>query len=526
MACAKHYALYSIEETRHAVDVKADERTLREVYLPHFKRAVDAGVATVMSSYNQVNGDYAPRSHHLLREILKDEWGFRGIVISDWFDGVFDGPKAANAGLDLEMPETAVFGQELVAAVEQGRVQAERIDEAVLRNLRLRIDYATRPDPVAYDPGLVRAPDHLALARDVAERGVVLLKNDGLLPLDRRRITSVAVLGRLAEAEILGDHGSSRVRPRSFVTPLAGLRAALAKGSHVTYEPGEDLARARATAKAANAVVVVAGFNYLDEGEYTPVSQIPRDDWGGDRKFLGLKPADQALIQAVAAENPRTVVILVGGAAITVEEWQEKAGAIVMAFYPGEQGGDALARILLGDVNPSGKLPFTVPRDQSQLPPFDNRSPAVTYGYYHGYTLVEKRGWEPRYPFGYGLSYTTYKYANLSLDRKAMTADGEITAALDVTNTGSRQGEEVAQLYVGLRASRVDRPLKLLRGFDKVALAPGETRRLTFTLRAKDLAYYDPERKAWLVERMPYQVYVGPSSRPADLLEATVTVVD
>ncbi len=228
----------------------------------------------------------------------------------------------------------------------------------------------------------------------------------------------------------------------------------------------------------------------------------------------------------MAAENPRTVVVLIGGAAITVEEWHEKAGAILMAFYPGEQGGAALARILLGRVNPSGRLPFTVPKDASQLPPFDNKALSVEYGYYHGYTLAEKKGWEPRYPFGYGLGYTTYVYANLALDAKKVKEDGTVTASVDVTNTGSRAGEEVVQLYVGFPGSKVDRPVKVLRGFEKVPLAPGETKRVTLAVKVKDLAYYDTGAKAWVVERMEHTVSVGGSSRPGDLVAASFRVTD
>jgi beta-glucosidase len=219
-------------------------------------------------------------------------------------------------------------------------------------------------------------------------------------------------------------------------------------------------------------------------------------------------------------------VVLIGGAAITVEEWQDKVGAILMAFYPGEQGGHALTRMILGEVNPSGKLPFTVPKDPSQLPPFDNKSPTVEYGYYHGYTLVDKKGWEPCYRFGYGLSYTTYRYANLALDAGSVRKDGEIHASVSVTNTGSRAGEEVVQLYVGFPGSKVDRPVKLLRGFEKVALTPGETKRVSLAVKARDLAYYDPAGKKWVVERMEYPVFVGPSSRQADLLTASFKVVD
>jgi beta-glucosidase len=219
-------------------------------------------------------------------------------------------------------------------------------------------------------------------------------------------------------------------------------------------------------------------------------------------------------------------VVLIGGAAITVEEWQDKAAAILMAFYPGEQGGAAIARLLLGRANPSGKLPFTVPRDAAQLPPFDNRSASVAYGYYHGYTLADKKGWEPRYPFGYGLSYTTYSYANLALDATAAQEGATVTASVDVTNTGSRPGDEIVQLYVGFPGAKVDRPVKLLRGFERVSLAPGQTRRVSLPVKVTDLAYYDAGSKAWTVERLEYAVLVGGSSRSSDLLTARFRVID
>jgi beta-glucosidase len=525
MACAKHFALNSIEETRDFVDVRVDERTLREVYLPHFKRVVDAGVASVMSAYNKVDGDYCAENRHLLREILKDDWGFQGFVVSDWFQHGEDGVKSIHAGLDLEMPWVAVYGRKLTAAIERGQVAPELVDDAVLRMLRRRIDYATRPDPMRYGPELVRAADHVALTREAAEKSLVLLKNDGaLLPLDAGRLESIAVVGALADEEIIGDHGSSRVYPLHTVTVLQGLRDRLGPG-RVRYEPG-SLDKARAVARAADAVVVVAGFNYPDEGEYNPIMLADRRDWGGDRKRLALKPEDQRLILAVAAENPRTIVVLVGGATTTVEEWESRVGAILMAFYPGEQGGTAIARLLFGDVNPSGKLPFTVPKDPSQLPPFDNTAKTVAYGYYHGYTLAEKKGWEPRYPFGYGLSYTTFAYANLALDAREARAGGTVRASVDVTNTGARAGAAVVQLYVGFPGSKVDRPVKLLRGFDKVDLSPGETRRVTLGVKVDHLAYYDATARRWTVERMEYPVYVGPSSRSGDLLRASFRVVE
>jgi beta-glucosidase len=269
----------------------------------------------------------------------------------------------------------------------------------------------------------------------------------------------------------------------------------------------------------------VAGFDQSDEGEYIP-QKPSEDEWGGDREDLALERADRELILAVAAENPRTIVVLIGASAITVEEWQEKAGAILMAFYPGEQGGAALARLLLGRVDPGGKLPFTVPKNAADLPPFDNKALSVEYGYYHGYTLAEKKGWEPRYAFGHGLAYTTYAYANLALDATDVKEDGAVTASVDVTNTGSRAGEEIVQLYVGFPGSKVDRPVKLLRGFERVALGPGETKRVSLPVKARDLAYYDTGSKAWVVERLEYSVFVGGSTRPSDLLTVLFRVTD
>jgi beta-glucosidase len=527
LATVKHYALNSIERTRATVDVRADERALREVYLPHFRRVVEAGVAVVMSAYNRVGGDHCSESRHLLREILKDEWGFRGFVVSDWFFGVHDGVKAAEAGLDLEMPMARVFGRKLLAAVRRGEVKAEVVDEAALRILRRRIEMETRPDPRAYGPDLIRSPDHVRLAGEAAEKGLVLLKNEGpLLPLSRDTTKTLAVIGALAAAENLGDRGSSRVYPKDVVTPLAGLRAFLGGQTRVVHDDGADPARARSVAAGADAVVVVAGFTSRDEGEYLPFALFDETETGGDRAQLALEDPDRALILAVGDANPRTIVVLEGGAAITVEDWKDRVPAILMAFYPGEQGGAALARLLFGAVNPSGKLPFTVPRDGGQLPSFDNVSPSVEYGYYHGYTLLEKRGQEPAFPFGHGLSYTRYVYENLALDATAIGEDGEVRASVDVTNAGTRPGEEVVQLYVGFGRSRVDRPRKRLRGFERVALGPGETRRVTIPVKAKDLAYYDPVARKWVVERMEYDVLVGPSSRPSELLVVVVTVVD
>ncbi len=524
MACAKHFALNSIEESRTVIDVKADERTLREVYLPHFKRAVEAEVAAVMSSYNKVNGDYAAENEWLLRTVLKQEWGFRGFVMSDFFMGVYNGPKAARAGLDLEMPVALQYGPSFIRAVESGAVSRDLIDEAVRRILRRKIEYTRRPDPQRYDPGLVLAADHVALSREVAEKSMVLLKNEGaLLPLDRSAIRTLAVIGRRAEGENLGDYGSSRVYPPRIVTLLQGLREAVGPNARLVFDAGADLAQARQTAREADTVVVVAGLDQRDEGEWIP--QKPEGERGGDRRSLALHADEQQLILTAAAENRRVVVVLVGGSAITMEEWKAEVPAILMAWYPGMEGGHALARVLFGDVNPSGKLTITFPGDVSWLPRFDPAAKTIEYGYYHGYMLAEKKGIEPAFPFGFGLSYTRFRYSGLVLSAARIARDGAVGVSVDVSNAGSRSGEEIVQLYAGFPRPAIDRPAKLLRGFDKVSLAPGETRTVRFTLKAADLAYYDVASHAWRVEATDYTVLVGGSSRAADLLSAAFRVV-
>jgi beta-glucosidase len=520
MACAKHFALNSIEESRQYVDVRVEERTLREVYLPHFERAVGAGVAAVMSSYNRVNGDYAAESRHLLREVLKEDWAFPGFVVSDFFTGVHDTVKAANAGLDVEMPVTQVYGEKLLAAVERGEVARERVEESARRILRRKVLYATRRDPQPYGASLVRAREHVELAREAAEKSMVLLKNEeGALPFERSAVRSLAVMGRLADgAENLGDHGSSRVYPPDVVTPLEGLREHLGPGARVIHELGTDYGRARQLAREVDAVVIVMGFDHRDEGEYIP--QKPEEDRGGDRRRLGLLPEEEQLIQAVSALNRHTVVVLVGGSAVTMEEWRNEAPAILMAFYPGMEGGRALARILFGEVGPSGKLPFTIPARTAWLPPFDPRAERVEYGYYHGYTLADKKGVEPAFPFGFGLTYTRFAYAKLGLDAAEIPPDGSLGVSVELTNVGKRAGAEVAQLYAAFPGSKVDRPVKLLRGFSKVPLQPGETKTVRFTLPARELACWDTASGAFRVEEGAYEVLVGGSSRRGDLLSA------
>ncbi len=511
VASAKHYALNNIENTRYWVNVSVDERTLREIYLSHFRMVVQEGhVGSIMSAYNRVNGYYCSGNIPLLSRILKDDWGFKGFVESDWFFGMWSSVESALAGLDIEMPAPIFYGNRLFAAVEAGAVPEETIDEAVRRILRVKYCFDLDTNPPEPNPEEVATEAHAALALEVARKAVVLLKNDGILPLDRESVESVVVVGELADTPNHGDNGSSAVAPPYVITPLEGIRNR-AGGVRVDYVVGNPLSEDdREAIEAADAAVVVAGLTAEEEGE----AIIPGK---GDRADLGLPTEQEQLIAAVADLNARTIVVLEGGSVITLETWLPRVEAVLMAWYPGQEGGNAIADVLFGDVNPAGRLPSTWPRSEGDLPAFINDQSQVEYGYYHGYLHVDREGIEPRFPFGYGLSYTTFEYTNLALSDETVPGDGALRVGVDVSNTGAVAGEEVVQLYVSCTGSRVDRPVRALKGFEKVPLAPGETRRVLFDLAAEDLAFYDVEAEDWEVESIAYTVNVGSSSRDLPL---------
>jgi beta-glucosidase len=526
IATVKHFALNSMENARFKVDVRADERALHEVYLPHFKHCLDAGVATVMTAYNKVNGEYCGQNATLLTTILRDEWGFEGFVHSDWVRGVHDVSGAA-AGLDIENPEPLVFGEKLVAAVEDGRIAPEVIDRACRRILTTQLRFAAQPDPLpAYPAELIACADHVALAREAAEKGMVLLENDGTLPLRRDAVRRLALLGRLAAIENTGDNGSSRVRPPYVVTPLEGLRRLLGEDA-VVHADESDLAAATAAAAAADASVVVVGYTAEEEGEYIigdialgadgpKRAGISATPIGGDRRSLDLPAAQVALIRAAAAAGKPVIVVIVAGSAVLVEEWREAASAVVMGFYAGMEGGNALAAILFGAVNPSGRLPFTVARDPADYPFFDADADRIEYDLWHGYTLLDRTGKRPRYAFGFGLSYTTFAYSGLT----ARVADEAVEVEVTVTNTGDVAGEEVAQCYVGAPGVEAEQPLKLLRGFTRLALAPGESAQAHFTIPLHTLRWRDPATSTWRLESGTWRIMAGGASDK--LVEATL----
>lgn len=535
MVCAKHFALNSIENSRFFVDVRLDDRTLHEVYLPQFRRCVDAGVASVMSSYNRVRGQWAGHSELLLDEILRGQWGFEGFVSCDWVWGLHGTVEPAVAGMDVEMPRTRFYGKRLLRAVRTGRLDASVIERNARRVVRTKLRFVTREDPREYPEDVVECDEHRALAREAAEASMVLLRNEGpMLPLDPGKIRRLAVIGALATERNLGDRGSSMVSPRQAVTVLDGIRAHLATNGttqagvtagspgraapelEVVYEDGRDATAVRRAAETCDAVIVIAGRRADDEGENLNSRRKPgkpaRVARGGDRTDLALRSDEVATILATAAANPRTAVVLIGGSAITMEAWRSSVPAILMAWYPGMEGGTALARLLFGDVSPGGKLPFTIPADPAQLPPFDPWGERAEYGYYHGYTLFDREAMTPAFPFGFGLSYTTFELGEPTLSADSMTADGELQVAVQITNTGDRPGAQVVQAYVSFPDAGADRPDKLLRAFDKVHLQPAETGEAVLEIQARDLARYEPASASWIVDPGEYTLLVGTSS--------------
>ncbi len=506
IATAKHFAVNSIEDTRFDVDVTIDERSLHEIYLPHFRRAVqDADVGAVMSAYNSVNGLYCDINPTLLRDILGSEWGFAGFVMSDWVQGTHASVAAVRAGLDVEMPSGSHFGS-LVGAVAQGDIDEAELDESLRGVLRAQLCFDLDTDPPQVDPDARETDEHLALAEEVARRGIVLVRNEGVLPLDRALLGEIVVMGPFADVENIGDDGSSTVMPASVVTALEGIvdRAGAVTVTHlpsVSPTASDELVIA-----GADAVVLVVGLGADDEGEGLVAA--------GDREGLSLSLPQLELIHAVAALGTPTIVVLEGGGPILVSDWIDEVAAVMIAWYPGMRGGNAVGDILFGDAEPSGRLPASVPVAEADLPLFDNVSLAVTYDYLHGYRYLDAMGVEAALPFGFGLSYTEFSYDELMLSESQVPASGTVLiASVDVTNVGTRRGRETVQLYVAVPGSTTMRSPRDLRGFAQVELDPGQSATVEIEVAMQDLRVWNAEAGGWdPLEPTDYLVQVGPSS--------------
>ncbi len=506
IACAKHYAFNSMEIARFRISVTADKRTEREVYLRHFKKAVEAGAASVMSAYNRYEGEYCGHNHYLLNEVLKGEWDFDGFVISDFMYGVRDTAGGINGGCDVEMPNCNHYALDKVKqAIQEGKVQVKTIDEAARRIVRTLIAFADARDPQEYPASLSGCEAHLAFAQEVAEKSAVLIKNqNGVLPLDGSRVRDLVLVGDLARTANTGDHGSSYVKRARADTLLGVMEKRLGK-EHVRFVRTREAVAARASLEQAGAVIFVVGMRHSDEGEY--VSTVTKV--GGDRRSLCLHADEAQMLETLGGVNPNTSVVLIGGNAIVLDPWIEQAPAVLMTFYPGIRGAAATARLLFGDANPSGKLPFAIARQEADYPAVNWDADEQHYGYYHGYAKFDKEGLTPRAPFGFGLSYTSFTMREA---RVKVAAQDRVTFSVRIENSGKRRGGEVAQLYVSWRGSAVDRPVKQLMDFGKVYLDPGQSAELELTVLKEDLAYYDEAQKCFVDEDIDYEAYIGNSS--------------
>ena len=520
-SCVKHFALNNQEFERDSINVEVDERTLHEIYLPAFKAAVqDAGVWSVMGAYNQFRGQHCCENDYLLNKVLKDEWGFKGLVMSDWA-GAHDTREAALNGLDLEMGTERNYNdfylaQPYLDGLKSGAFPMAGLDDKVRRNLRVMI--ATHVLDADRKPGSINTTAHETVARRVAEEGIVLLKNEShTLPLNATKIKTIAVIGE--NATRLHAHGgdSSGIKAFYEITPLQGIVGRVGKDVNVIYSEGyqknggADLAeRAIAAAKSADVVIYVGGLNH-DRGF---------DCEGADRTSLKMPYGQDELIQKIVAVNPRTVVVL-EGTMVEMDAWLGQVPAVLQAWFPGMEGGNALARVLFGDVNPSGKLPATFPKKLSDSPAhamgnYPGTNGTVTYaeGLLVGYRWFDVKNIEPLFPFGFGLSYTTFKYSNLKLVEADGGTNGTIVIAqFDLENTGAVAGAEVAQLYVHQDNPALQRPEKELKGFKKVFLQPGERQTFSIALAQNAFAFYDRDKKGWVAEKGDYKILVGGSSR-------------
>lgn len=537
-ACVKHYAANNLEKNRNYVDVIMSERALREIYLPGFKAAVtEGGVNTLMGSYNKFRGQWATHNQYLMNQILKKEWGFKGLVMSDW-GAVHNTMEALYYGTDLEMgtdlsmlpnPNYGKFfmGDTVLKLVRTGQVNEEIINEKVRRILYVM--FKTNMIDGQRKAGQYNTKAHQQTALKVAEEGIVLLKNENkFLPISPS-VKSIAVIGYNAERKQSMGGGSSQAKAFYEVTPLEGIKYVGGNRVNVSYSQGYKIERgatadralikqaAEAAAKADIAIVVggwTHGYNY------SVWSDNAYDAEDTDKPNMNMPFGQDELIKAVLKANPKTVVVFIGGGAIDMTQWINDVPSIVQAWYPGMEGGNALARILFGQVNPSGKLPMTFPKTLYDSPAEklgiiskDTLKMYYTDDIYVGYRYFDTYKVEPQFAFGHGLSYTTFAYSNL----KVTPGKNKATVTFTVKNTGSVAGSEVAQVYVKQEKSALPRPEKELKAFDKVALQPGQSKTVTLTLNEDAFQYYNDNLGKWVIEKGAFNVLVGGSSRAIKL---------
>lgn len=549
-ACVKHFALNNHEVNRHTTNVIVDDRALYEIYLPAFKMAVQEGGAwSIMGAYNLYKGQHLCHNQYTLNDILKGEWGFDGVVISDW-GGTHDTRQAITNGLDMEFGswtnglsngasnayDNYYLANPYLNLIREGKVGTTELDDKVRRILRLIFRTVMNPDRPW---GSMLSPEHYEAARRIGEEGIVLLQNKGnVLPIDLNRAKKILVVGENAIKMMTVGGGSSSLKVQRELSPLDGIKQRVAGKAEVVYArgyvgdasgeyngvvtgqnlkddrtPEELIAEAVKEARDADYVIFIGGLNKSNG----------QDCEDSDRKGLGLSYGQDAVISALAEANKNLIVVNISGNAIAMP-WVNEVPAIVQDWYLGSEAGSALAAILMGDVNPSGKLPFTFPVKLEDCPAHSlgeytgTRSKDIIDIKYNesifvGYRWADKqKKVKPLFPFGHGLSYTTFEYGKPTADSKTMQADGTLTVKVSVKNTGAREGQEVVQLYISDKKSSLPRPVKELKGFQKVKLAPGETKEVTFTIDKEALSFFDDTQHAWVTEPGKFEAVIAASA--------------
>ena len=557
-ACVKHYALNNQEFNRHTTNVQLSDRALYEIYLPAFKAAVqEGGTWSIMGSYNLYQGQHACHNKRLLKDILRDEWGFDGVVVSDW-GGVHNTEQAIYNGMDLEFGswtnglsagtrnayDNYYLAFPYLKLIKEGKVGTKELDEKVSNVLRLI--FRTSMDP--HKPfGSLGSPEHGQAGREIAEEGIVLLQNNGnVLPIDLNKAKKIAVIGENAIKMMTVGGGSSSLKVKYEISPLDGLKSRVGSKAAVVYARGyvgdptgeyngvktgqnlkddrsedELLAEALQVAKDADYVIFFGGLNKSNH----------QDCEDSDRASLGLPYAQDRVISELAKVNKNLIVVNISGNAVAMP-WVNEVPAIVQGWFLGSEAGTALTSVLVGDANPSGKLPFTFPAkledvgahklgeypgNKEELAQSKHRGDTINEIYrediFVGYRWADKEKIKPLFPFGHGLSYTTFAYGKPSADKKTMTADDTISFTVNVKNTGTREGQEVVQLYISDKKSSLPRPVKELKGFQKVKLAPGEEKAVTLTIDKKALSFFDDAKHEWIAEPGKFEAVIGSSSR-------------
>lgn len=528
-ACVKHFAVNDQETDRFNVEVKIDDRTLHEIHLPAFKAAVhDGGVWAVMGSYSIYKGQHCCHNQYLLRDLLKRDWGFDGVVISDW-GGTHDTREAALNGLDMEMGSwtngltlswSNAYNEYFLADPFLELLRSKEIDEEIVndkarRILRLMFRTTMNPDRPY---GSFATKEHALIGRKIAQEGIVLLKNqDNLLPLDPKQPRRILVVGENAQKMMTLGGGSSELKVKYEISPLQGIENYFSPASQVTYAEGYSsvptqnrhalLLEAVDAARKADVVIFVGGLNKNEN----------QDCEGADRRSLNLPYGQDELIGELARVNRNLVAVIISGNAVAMP-WVNEVPAIVEAWYGGTEAGNAIASVLAGEVNPSGKLPFTFPVRLEDNPaialdayPGDGKQVEYKEGIFVGYRWNDRERIKPLFCFGHGLSYTTFEYGKVTAEGRQMGPDGTITVSVPVKNTGSRAGAEIVQLYVSDLKSSLPRPVKELKGFRKITLQPGQEQTVSFTIDRKALSFYDDTKQDWVAEPGTFEALVGAS---------------